>query len=506
MGLSEPSDSLDRHAADGWWLVGVFVILLALYFSTIQSFYNIYSEEGSGLSHAPLLLLLILYLCYRIWSQTGRRIRLHFNRFVLLILTVLSLLWMVLGLVFVEAGQQAMVILIAAAVVIGMLGIRGGAKYLMPILLLLTVLPIWSLFIPYLQIIVAQASAYLIDISGITSIREGYLLVIPNGTFEVAESCSGMKFLIVGITLALIHTQLIKVPARVVLLYVLLASLLAFVSNVVRIFIVVIIGHYYGMSNEYVQDHNFIGWIVFSIFFFIFLFVGERRLRRHEIARQVEESGAQANAGMARRLSGSALVVLALSVGPAAYGYFTASDPMSNRDHISVLQQLPAWRATPGQLTDWTPLWTRGDRTFEGIVTKASERLDLFATEFDQQRQGHEAVNISHRVYDIEKWSRISKSARVIDVPGVGEVAVEETLLKATGHRKRLVWLWYRTNDKIVASKIQAKLNNLLGVLSGEPDISVFVVSKVINQNETHAADVLEAFLQAYLAQAGNTS
>jgi EpsI family protein len=505
MGSNESAASVDKRA-DGWWLVGVFVILLALYFSTIQSFYNVFSEEGSGQSHAPLLLLVSFYLCYRIWSQTGRAVRLHFNRFTLIALVGFSLLWMVLGLVFVEAGQQAMLILIAATVVIGMLGIRGGAKYLMPILLLLTVVPIWSLFTPYLQIIAAQASAHLLDFAGITSIREGYLLIIPNGTFEVADACSGMKFQIVGITLALIHTQLIKVPARVMLFYVLLASLLAFISNVIRIFIVVNIGYHYGMSHEYVHDHDFIGWIVFSIFFFLFLFVGERSLRRHEIARQAEASSSQANTGIIQRLSGTALVVLALAVGPVLYGYFMNTDQISDRDHIRALQQMPGWRAAPGELTDWTPLWTRGDQTFEGIVTQANEQVDLFATEFNRQRQGHEAVNLSHRVYDVEKWSRISRSARVVEVPGAGEVTVEETLLKSPGRRKRLVWLWYRTNDQIVASNTQAKLNNLLGVLSGEPDISVFVASKVIIRNEAHAAGVLEAFLTAYLAQAGDTS
>jgi EpsI family protein len=209
---------------------------------------------------------------------------------------------------------------------------------------------------------------------------------------------------------------------------------------------------------------------------------------------------------MAQRLSGSALVVLACSVGPALYGYFMNSDHISDRDHISTLQQMPGWRTAPGQLTDWTPLWTRGDQTFEGLVAKANEQLDLFATEFNRQRQGHEAVNLSHRVYDIEKWSRISRSARVVEVPGAGEVTVEETLLKSPGRRKRLVWQWYRTNDKVVASNTQAKLNNLLGVLSGEPDISVFVASKVIIRNEAHAAGLLESFLKAYLAQAGDTS
>ncbi|MEJ2466238.1 MAG: EpsI family protein, partial [Candidatus Thiodiazotropha sp.] len=105
-----------------------------------------------------------------------------------------------------------------------------------------------------------------------------------------------------------------------------------------------------------------------------------------------------------------------------------------------------------------------------------------------------------------EKWSRISRSDRVVAVPGVGSVTIEETLLKSPEQRKRLVWQWYRTNDKVIASNMSAKLNNLIGIISGKPDIAVVVISKEIIRNEERAAGVLEAFLKAYLAQAGDST
>jgi EpsI family protein len=488
---------------DGWLLGGVFVILLVLYAATVMSFYNVYSDEGAGQSHAPLLLLVSLYLLYRTWSLSGREIHLQFNHLATLLLVALSLLWMVLGLVFVEAGQQAALILIVATTAIGMLGWHNGARYLMPILLLITVVPVWSLAIPYLQIASAQASAVALDLIGITSIREGYLLVIPNGTFEVADACSGLKFQVVGVTLALIHSQLIKVPFRVMLIYAALASLLAFISNTLRIVVVVIIGNAYGLDNEYVQDHNFIGWILFSIFFFLFLFWGERKLRMKEIPLRpvVVEPGQSRQ--LFHQLPGVGLVLFAISIGPGLYGYFSHRASNSAGDQLDALTEIPDWHFSSADLSDWKPIWTRGQHTLEGHLQKQNEVVDLFATEFSRQRQGHEAVNVSHRVYDLEKWSRISRSDRVVTVSGVGSVTIEETLLKSPGQRKRLVWQWYRTNDKITASNMSAKLNNLAGVLSGKPDIAVVVLSKEIIRNEAHAEGVLEAFLKAYLTLAG---
>lgn len=487
---------------DAWLSLLVFAVLLALYSSTLLSFYNVYTDEGAGQSHAPLLLAVSLYLLYRAWSHGGRQLSLRFNYLAILSLAGLSLLWMVLGLVFVEAGQQAIFLLIIAAAIVALLGFRGGARYLIPVLLLLTVVPVWSPLIPYLQTLAAQSSALVLDLGGMTLTREGYLLIIPNGTFEVADSCSGLKFQIVGITLALIHTQLIRVPLRVMLVYVVLASMLAFVSNVLRIAVVVLIGYQFGMTHDYVQDHNFIGWIIFSLFFFLFLFVGERKLRQHEIGNRSSAAGASlADSGSQQRW-GIAMVLLAIAIGPVLYGYFANREPAISGNQVSQVQQIPGWQVEARQLTDWEPRWTEGDHTFEGTLSNGRERLDLYVTQFNRQRQGNEAVNVSHRVYDVEKWSRISRSAKVIETPDAGRIVVEETLLKSPDRRKRLVWQWYWVDNRIVASSARAKMNNLIGVMTGDPAISAFVVSKMVVRSEAHAASVLETFLQAYLAQA----
>ena len=462
---------------DGVWLAGVFAILLALYFATVLSFQNVISEEGAGQSHAPLLLAVTLYLLYRAWDRGGRQIRIEFNHLATFSLAVLSLAWLALGLVFIEGGQQAVLILIVAVTVVALLGIRHGAKYLMPILLLWTVLPIYEPLVPLLQTASAVSSAIVLEILGLTSIREGYLLIIPNGTFEVADACSGLKFQITGITLALIHTQLTHVPARVTIIYVLSASLLAFVSNILRIVVVVLIGYYYGMEHEYVKDHDFIGWVIFSLFFFLFIYLGERKLRNHQLTGQEEYRAGSRNGGVGVKIFGVIAVTLAFALGPLTLGYFMSRDASSATNQLNFLSDLPGWRQTSTGLTEWSPLWTKGNNSFEGSLSLNGERVDLFATVFLRQQQGNEAVNVSHRVYDIEKWSRISRSAKVIEVPGMGEVEVEETLLRSPTRKQRLVWLWYRTNDKIVSSPMQAKLNNLIGEISGKPGISVFVLS-----------------------------
>lgn len=484
----------------GHFVLVVLVAVLALYFGTILSFYDLFSEQGSDQTHAPLLLLVSLYLIYRAWESGGRRIDLRLNLPVAGLLALLSLLWLVSGLVFVEAGQQTSLITMLALLPVCLLGWRAGSRYLVPILILLTLVPVWSVFIPYLQIVSATISGTVLDLVGITSTREGYLLIIPNGTFEVADACSGLKFQTVGVTLALIHTQLTKVPLRVAAVYLLSASLLALVSNVIRICIVVAIGYRYGMNHEYVQDHNFIGWIVFSSLFFVLLYVGERQLIKHQIRVAPEvESGIEQNS-FRRQMVGLSLVILAFSLGPLLHGFFTASKPSQLADLITPPGDLRGWSLVSDELAEWRPLWTAGDLSYQGRFRSGKHEVDLYATQFHTQSQGREAVNVSHRVYDIDKWSRISRSAKIIELAGNGPLPVEETLLRGSGYKQRTVWQWYRTNAKNVPTDAEAKWNNLLGVLSGNPDIAVFVVSMDVTQDQEHATEVLADFVNQYLS------
>lgn len=498
----------DRSAgiAGGYFVSAILVVVLALYFGTVLSFYDLYSEQGSDQSHAPLLLLVSLYLVYRAWIEGGRHLRVRLNPAATASLALLSLMWLVSGLVVVEAGQQASFIVMLALLPVSLFGLGAGSRYLVPILILLTLVPVWPVFIPYLQTLSAAASAHVLDLAGITSTREGYLLIIPNGTFEVADACSGLKFQTVGITLALIHTQLTKVPWRITALYLLAASLLALLTNVIRICVVVAIGYYYGMDHEYVQDHDFIGWSLFALLFFLFLYAGERQLVKHRNPVSLEAAEAPARLSLRRQLLGSLLVILAFALGPLLHGYFTGTARGDVDDWITPRGSLLGWSPISEALSEWRPLWSRGDVTYQGRFRSTEGEVDLYATQFHTQSQGREAVNVSHRVYDIDKWSRISRSAKVIRLAGHAPLSVEETLLRGPGYKQRLVWSWYRTYAKDVPTNTEAKWNNLLGVLSGNPDIAVFILSMEVTKDEEHTTEVLADFVNQYLSVIGGRS
>ncbi len=483
------------------WLFGVVVFLLfAIYASTFFSFYNVFSEEGSGQSHAPLLLVVSLYLVYWAWKADRHPIKIQVSVFFALLMVVASLSWLAAGLVFVEAMQQVSLILMLALVIVAMLGYAQGRRYLVPVLLLLSLLPVWNVLVPYLQMNSAVLSTNLLQLSGLTATREGYLILIPGGSFEVADECSGLKFLVVSVSLAVIHSQIARVGVKDLIIYMIVAALLALVSNAIRIYIVVLIGYLEGMDHALVRDHNNVGWIVFALLILPLLIFAERILRKRGVKNDaLTESDEQRRGVVTNPVIGSILVVLSFSLGPGLLTYFDSVKTNAIVDHVKASSDMGGWHKYSSQLEEWKPLWTEGDRSLQGRFNRGDDFVDLFATQFLKQEDGHEAVNISHRVYDIKKWSRISRSAKVIPYGESGTISLEETLLKSIGNKRRLVWQWYRTNDNFVQGDVKAKLNNLVGTLKGRPDITVYILSKEIVKDEENAVSVLSDFVDRYV-------
>ena len=59
-----------------------------------------------------------------------------------------------------------------------------------------------------LQEVTADVSVWMLKMTGIAVYREGLFIELPNGLFEVAEACAGVRFLIANIFVAAIFAYL----------------------------------------------------------------------------------------------------------------------------------------------------------------------------------------------------------------------------------------------------------------------------------------------------------
>ncbi|MET0123113.1 MAG: exosortase [Candidatus Thiodiazotropha sp. 6PLUC9] len=250
------------HILTGIVLFSCLVILTLVYHQTAVSLYLTWTAENSLQSHGLLLLPLSSYLLFREWYSRRQTLEVRFRPLFLIALLILSVIWLMSEIAQVQVASQILMILVLCITVFALFGIRESKTLAFPILILLSATSVWSVLSQPLQQPTAILVNQLLHLTGYTSFQESYFITIPEGIFEVGDTCSGLRYQIAAITLALIYAFFSQYSLAISLLYVLMASLIAFISNSIRIFIVVLSGHYTNMTHSLLEDHSWRGWVV----------------------------------------------------------------------------------------------------------------------------------------------------------------------------------------------------------------------------------------------------
>ncbi len=136
-------------------------------------------------------------------------------------------------------------------------------------------LPAWGLIIGILQMITVAANSVLLALSGLEATITGTFIAIPEGTFEVAAGCAGMSFFMSGLTVAVCYAEMTPLTVRGRWLAVALMASLSLVSNWIRVFLLIMIGHWTNMQSPLIADHGWFGWVIFA--FMVMLFIWSTR-------------------------------------------------------------------------------------------------------------------------------------------------------------------------------------------------------------------------------------
>ncbi|MEP5172995.1 MAG: exosortase A [Erythrobacter sp.] len=151
------------------------------------------------------------------------------------------------------------------AAIIAILGPRITMLLLLPIGMMAFLVPFGDEIIPPLQSITAQIAIFLTEVSGVPAVIDGIYIDTPVGLFIVAEACSGVKFLIAMVTLAVLicFTQFESWTRRAIFLAA--SIIIPILANGVRAWGTIYIAQSQGVEFAAGFDHIFYGWIFFAI-------------------------------------------------------------------------------------------------------------------------------------------------------------------------------------------------------------------------------------------------
>jgi exosortase len=188
--------------APGWWpaliLIGVASLVFGVVFQQeITGAVRVWIDS-TAYNHCFLVLPLAGFL---LWERrsTISSLSPYPALWPLLMMPLLSAIWLVAAVLDIQEGRQLAMVAMFQAVLLTALGSYLYRQLLAPFLFLFFLVPSGAFLVPSLQTITAEIAIAGLQFFNIPVFSDGYMIEIPEGPFEIAEACAGLRFLIASI-------------------------------------------------------------------------------------------------------------------------------------------------------------------------------------------------------------------------------------------------------------------------------------------------------------------
>jgi exosortase A len=486
-----------------WRFAGPSVVVLLLltlvfYQHTVLYLTGLWNQLDIGeYAHGYLVLAISGYLIFN-KRQTLSALTPCPEYRALLAVVAASMLWMVSALVDVEMLQAVGLLLLVLVLVWTVLGNQVMRVLAFPILFIGFAIPIWSPFSPVLQNLAADSVFWAIRLLSIPALRQDNMIVLPAGTLSIEEACSGLRYLLAALTLGTLYAYMNYSSLRARLIVVLVSAGSAVLANMLRVFIVVYLAYTTEMQHPFVDDHLSLGWYLFAGLIAILLFLDARLHSRSPLA-EPGEPGMQQDVTTANVckpgypyimfVAGAGLLV---SIAPAVVyqaNHPSAGAPVNAAPELP--QQAGGWTRTRVSTDSWMPVY-HGAVNQQQLYQKDSDRVVLYMGYYPTQKQGEELINDLNNISNEEVWRTVYPRARV---RAIGNQQVLEQMLDNRAKQQRLVWYWYNVAGKLTTNKYEAKLLQVLGLLTGESWAFVVAVAAQTGDDPDSTRQLLKDFI-----------
>jgi len=383
------------------------------------------------------------------------------------------------------------------AAVITLLGPRIAWALLFPLAFGLFLVPVGEELVPALQMITAHITIALTHASGIPALIDGVFIDTPVGLFEVAEACSGVKFLIAMVALGTLvsHVCFRSWPRRAAFMAV--AVVLPIVANGVRAWGTIYIAQSQGIAFAAGFDHIIYGWVFFALVMAALLAIGWKFFDR-----QIDDPFINADRVTAakwpvafERWNGNGWSVLAglgvVALCIVAWSAHTRSVEAQVDDKLA-LPPVDGWTRTAlEQSYPWQPRASGADQRLVASYRDGRGRIvDVTYAIYRAQEDGREAGSYGEGVLPPDsEW-------RWLDGVDAPQGATGDRL-QALGTYQRVAYTWYRHGDWTGSSRLQLKLSNMRDRLLGNPRPTIMLIVSAEDTPTQDAQAVLAEFIES---------
>ncbi|MFN3433439.1 MAG: exosortase A [Sphingomonas sp.] len=392
------------------------------------------------------------------------------------------------------ARQLGLVVMLQGAVVT-LLGPQVARGLLFPLAYAFFLVPFGEALEPPLQAVTVRIVMPLLHLFGVPATSNGVLIHAGRYWFEVAEACSGAKFVIAMLAFGVLVAATCFATWRRRAWFMVAALLVPVIANGLRAFGTIYAAHLTSVEAATGFDHIVYGWIFFGLVMAAVLAIGWRWFDRAPDAPAFDPAALPAP-GQGR--IGLPLGVLATVAVAAAWPAWSAAiaqraTPLPERID---LPQVAGWRRVPlGTAAPWQPYYPGADHVLFGRYARGDgAAVDLAVAVFGSQGEGHKIGAFGTGVIrEEDRWVRIA------DLPPIaGGAALRMTAPGANGTPvERIVATWYAVGDRVTADERVVKIETMKAKLLGGPQRAVAIHLSAEVAPGQDAAAAIAAFAAA---------
>jgi exosortase D (VPLPA-CTERM-specific) len=469
-------------------------------------------------SHGPLIPLISLYLFLReLRNAPAYAQDAPVNRIPGIALIVFALVFGIFGnMVRIPDLVTYAFILWVGGVVLTGFGWARGRTHWAPVLHLIFMLPLpqfvyWKLTI-FLQLVSSELGVWFIALAGIPVFLEGNVIDLGVYKLQVAEACSGLRYLFPILSFSYLFGILYRGPFWHKAVLFLMAAPLTVFMNSFRIGMIGVLVNSYGIGHAEGFLHFFEGWVIFGTCIGVLFLtaIALQRLTpsplslRDTIDLDFDGFGAQAQRLLGIGVARGTIVAALLTTAIATAFVLTPEPerPAVDRDSFALFpRSIGEWSGSMESLdvateqvlgaTDYVnATYGRGDAGY----------VNVFVAWYEKQTEGS-GIHSPEVCLPVGGWEVFSIDPTPVTIPGTvyGTFTVNRAVIQK-GLSKQLVYYWFEQRGKRMTNDYLAKISVVWDSLTiGRSDGAMVRFVTPINAGETEAD--ADARLQGFMAE-----
>lgn len=414
-----------------------------------------------------------------------------------------TLLWLLAHAADIAVAQHVAVVALIPGLIWVTMGTQVVRAITFPLAYLFFAAPFGDFLVEPLQDITATFSVWALQLTGIPVHWEGRFLQIPTGSFEVAQACSGIRYLIASLALGTLYAHMTYSSYWRRFAFIMLSLVVPIVANGIRAYGIIMLAHLSDYSLAVGVDHLIYGWIFFGLVMFFMIWLGSLFRDKDNIKLTSNFTPEAARTIVSPGLSQFVtwgMLTIALSVStPVLANLLDAQQAKKTLEVVTLPSGRNGWDGPVIASEQWNPEFI-GATESKGSYSKGHMRVEVYVAYYSRQTQGAELIGWNNASYNSDRSKRLgggSDSFSLVEDRQNWQVLYNRV---TSQNEKRLIWYWYEIDGKPTTNKFTAKLYEMQRRLfSPENGSAALLMSTTYELTHLEASKVLTVYLNDML-------